>query len=247
MFDAENLVAAFGQQRFEVLEPEVDEVARDIEAVPHFAEEEELPAGSVGDLDDETPVWREELPGGGQIGSGIEEVLEYMKHGDHAATAGAQRRLVEGGTDGRDSIGSPGDGGGAQGEIKAEHLTGRETQFAEEETPAAPDVQYGSLGGGPGEGLADEAEMIAEDKPSPEGGEAVSRVVVRIVPVGVGIEAGEFFRLRPRVEADEAALAALDDVERLVGRAEEAVGAAAKRSYLLGVAGGTGIARMNLV
>ncbi len=56
MLVAQNFEAAVIEQKSMIGEAEIDQMAGNIDAVPAFAEQQELPAGRVGNLDDQAAV-----------------------------------------------------------------------------------------------------------------------------------------------------------------------------------------------
>src|SRR5262249_40024079 len=130
-FAAEHLESARGEELFEIAATVIEEVARDIDAVPRAAEQAELPGGGIGGLDDQAAAGFEEGMRGGDVGARIVEVLEDVEHGDAAEAAGGERRGVERGANGWGLLALPGDGSGVAGIIEAEHAEAALAHHAE--------------------------------------------------------------------------------------------------------------------
>ena len=61
MLVAQDFESAMIQQNIYVGQTEIDQVTRDVDSVPALAEQEELPASGIGDLDDQASVGAQEL------------------------------------------------------------------------------------------------------------------------------------------------------------------------------------------
>lgn len=146
VLDAEGLEATVIEEELDIFEAIVDEVSGHVDAGPVFAQEEELPAGGIGHLDDEATIGLEEFAGGFEIGSGIVEVLEDVKHGDGGAAFLGQRRLGEGTANDGDPIVLPGSGGGAEREVEADAGPAALGEHAEEQAATTADIEQGTLG-----------------------------------------------------------------------------------------------------
>ena len=85
--------------------------------------------------------------------------------------------------------------------------------------------------------------MIAEDEAAVHLFENVGGVGIGGVPVAGRIIIAEFQRMRLRIEADQAAVAAFDDAEDLGGGPVEAVGAGKQEAGFAMAAGGTRVGR----
>ena len=96
-------------------------MARNIEAVPTAAEDAELPARGVGDLDHEAAVGREQFARGNQVPARVVEVLEDVKHRHAGQRAGAEGRALESGANRGRMILFPRERGGFAREVEADH------------------------------------------------------------------------------------------------------------------------------
>lgn len=204
------------------------DMARNIDAVPVFAEEEELPACGIGNLDDETAVRGEETVGGLKIGEGFVEVFEDVEHAQDGDARIGERRLREGGAEGGDAILMPGDGSGVEREIHAENSVTFFVEESQEEAAAAADVhdERGAAGRWlrGGDGFFEKGDVVLEDKAAVEVFEDGDFTAFVGVPVIAGVIGREFGGGRCGIEADQFALGALDEEEGLGGSAVEAVG-----------------------
>ena len=131
----------------------------------------------------------------------------------------------------------PGDGGSLVRKIKANATETGFSEHAAEQAPTTADVEnrppiFHAL-----HGATYESDMIAQNHSAVKflGGEGGADV--RLEPVGVRIELGEFRWSWPRVQPDEAATLALHHVERLVGRVIQPIGSTKQLAVLPAVAG----------
>lgn len=247
MLDAEGLKAAVIEEEFDIFEAIVDEVAWYVDAGPVFAQEEELPAGGIGHLDDEATVGVKEFAGGFEIGGGIVEVLKDVKEGDGGAAFLGKRRLGEGSTNDGDAVVVPGRGGGTEREVEANAGPAALGEHAEKQAATAADIEQGTVRRATGEGAFDKADVIAEDEAAIQFLELGDGVGFGDIPVGVGVILAEFGRGGPGMEAEEPAGATFDDAEGFGGGAVETVGGFKEDADGATVAGGAGIAFFDAV
>lgn len=238
---AEHLESALIEQRIQIGLSEVDQMARHIDSVPALAQHQELPAGRVGDLDDEPPIGLEQMVRGVQITARIVEMFEHVKHGDGGAAGGGNGGSRERCTEGRHAGAAPRHVGRLKRKIEADDghpcaafgtrpgaragtHPGALPQHLEEQSAAAPDVQDQTFFFRLPDGALDEAEVIAQHEaavgllqPARRGGFRDEPIIRRIV-------VPQLQRRRLRVQTDKAAVAALDDLENFAGGAIETVG-----------------------
>ena len=93
MLVPQNFEAAGIEQRIEIGQPEIDQVARHVDAVPALAQQQKLPAGGVGDLDDQAAVGPQQLVRGFEIAGRIVQMFEHVKHRDGGAARRAPAAL----------------------------------------------------------------------------------------------------------------------------------------------------------
>jgi hypothetical protein len=140
MLASDDLKSAALEERFDILLAEIREVAGDIETVPVFAQQEKLPARSVGHLNDQSAFGAEQFSRAPEITLGFVQMLEYVEHGDCGAALVGQRSLFERSAHGGNSI-PPGHGGGLRRRIQTEYANGALLQEAQEQPAAASDVK----------------------------------------------------------------------------------------------------------
>ncbi len=75
---------------------------------------QKLPAGGVGNLEDEAAVGTKKLMRGVEIAGRVVEMFEDVEHGDGGAASGRERGAGKRGADGGDSGAAPGDIGGVE-------------------------------------------------------------------------------------------------------------------------------------
>ena len=85
MLAPQDFEAAGIEQRIDVGEAEIDQVARHVDAVPSFAQKEKLPARGIGNLNDQAAIGAQQLMRGVQIARRIVEMLQHVKHGHGGA------------------------------------------------------------------------------------------------------------------------------------------------------------------
>ncbi len=144
---AEDFKAAGVQQLIEVRGAEVDQVARDVDAVPAFAEEQELPAGGVGNLDDQAAVGCQQAVRGFEIRRRVMQVFQHVEHRDGGARSGGEGRLRERSAGDTDLSDAPGGAGGIEREVESHKRAGVAgvstlPQQLQEEASTAADVQH---------------------------------------------------------------------------------------------------------
>ena len=121
MLVPQNLESAVIEQRIQIGDPEIDQMARHVDAVPALAEQQELPAGGVGDLDDQPAVGPQQLVRGVEIAGRIVEMLQHVEHGDGGATGGREGSARKRRAHGRNAGAAPRDVGRIERKIEADH------------------------------------------------------------------------------------------------------------------------------
>src|SRR5262249_5436541 len=118
MLRAEDFEAAVIEQRCEIGGAEVQQLARDVDALPFIAEKQELPAGGVRDLHDQAAVRREQAIGGIEKADRIVEMLQDVEHRDGRAASVGKRSTGESSANGGDAMEAPGGAGGVERKIE---------------------------------------------------------------------------------------------------------------------------------
>src|SRR5206468_5627818 len=81
------------EQLIEVCRTEIVKMPRHVDSVPGGAEQQELPASGVRNLQDQPPPGTEQFAGRVQIRARAVHVLEHMEHRNGGAAPGAERSL----------------------------------------------------------------------------------------------------------------------------------------------------------
>ena len=137
---------------------------------PTLAQQQELPAGGVGHLDDQPSIGHQQFVRHAQVAGRIVEMFQEVKHGDGGATARSEGRLRKRSAHGGNSRVPPRRVGRIQGKIEARHGTGSLDGAAlgehlQEESASAANVRDGSLGLGFAQRPLDEVHVIpAQDE-----------------------------------------------------------------------------------
>ena len=224
MLVPQDFEAAGVEQGIDVGEPEIDQVARYVDAVPAFAEEQKLPAGGVGNLNDHAAIRAEQLMGGVEIAGRVVQMFEDVKHGHGRATGGRQGSLGEGRADGRDARASPGYVRCVERKIEADHvLDAALGQHLEEQTAAAANVEHQARFLGFAQRALDEVKMIPEHEAPVYLFKSSRGIGIGGVPIIGRIVIVQLQWRRLRIEADQAAVTAFYDAENLVGGSIQAV------------------------
>jgi hypothetical protein len=135
-----------------------------------------------------------------------------MEHAEDAEAGGGQGGLREGATEDGHVVLDPGNAGGVERKVRAEHLMATLTQEAEDEASAAADIEDEAGTGVANRGF-EKADMIPGDETAVEVFERRDLVTGIRVPVVGGVVGGEFLGRGFGEEAEKTAAGALDDEE----------------------------------
>jgi hypothetical protein len=229
MLVPQDLEPAAFEQPIQIGGAKIGKVARNIDARPALAQQQELPAGSVGDLHDQSAFGREQLMRGAQITSRIVEVFQDMKHGDRGATSSGKGSLSKVSAHCGNAGAPPGCVGRIHRKIEAGHWAGTLYSAAfrehlQEQSTAAACVGDDPLGFGFAQGSFDELQVVAQHKPAIPLLHPIDGGRLGNVPVVEWIILRELGRRGLGVQTNQAAGRALDDLENAVGGAIEPVG-----------------------
>ena len=216
---AQDFEAAVVEQKLDVGETEIDQMAGNIDAVPAFAEQQKLPARGVGDLDNQAAVGSQKLMRGVEITRRVVEMLEDVEHRHGGAASGSEGRSGKRRADRGDSGAAPGDVGGVERKIEAGHAhVAALGEHLKKQAAAAADVENQALFFRFGERPLDEMEMIAQNEAAIPLLQTIGGVGFGNEPVVGRIIIAQLQRRGLRMEADQPAVAALDDVKDFRGR-----------------------------
>lgn len=244
MLVAQHFETAGIEQGIDIGKAEIDQVAGDVDAVPLLAQQQELPAGGVGDLNDQATVGAQQLMCGVQIAGRVVQMFEDVKHRHGGTTAGCQGSFRQCCADGGDTGPAPGDIGRIERKVQADDiLCSSLGQHLKEQSAAAADVQHEARFFRFAQRALDETKMIAQYEAAVNLFQAIGGVGVGGVPIAGRIIIAQFQRMRLRIEADQPAVAALDDAENLVRGSVQPVGAGKQQAGFAVAAGGAGIGR----
>lgn len=95
MFAPEHLEAAVIEQILQIALAVVNEMARDVDAVPMFSEDEKLPGRGVRDLDDEAAAGREQTASRAQVPNRIVDMLQHVEHRHQRENTAVEWRMSE--------------------------------------------------------------------------------------------------------------------------------------------------------
>ena len=166
MLGAQHFKSAMPQQRFEIGQPEVDQVPRHVNPVPAFAQQQELPASRVGYLNDQTPIRPQQLVRRVQVTGRIVQMFQHVEHGHRGAASGRKRRAGERRAHRRNPGAPPRDIGGIQRKIEPGHAyVAPLRQHLQEQPAAAAYVDIQSLFFRFVERPLHEMQMIAQNEP----------------------------------------------------------------------------------
>jgi len=218
-------------------------VARNVQPIPSLAHQKELPAGRIRHLDNQPALRAQQAARAFEITGEIVKMLEHMEHGDGGAARIEKGRARKRCADRGDVRAGPSGVSGVERKIEScdrawvplgEHL--------QEQASAAADIQNQSLFFGFTQGALDETKMIAQNQSAVALFETIGCAGLGHKPVVFGIVIAEFERRGLRIQANQSAIAALNDAEFLAGGAIQAVRRGVKQPRFEALAGGASLA-----
>ncbi len=217
------------EQTVQIGSAKIRNVTRDIDTRPAFTQQQELPAGGVGNLHNQSSLGVQKFVSGAQITSWIVKVFQDVKHSDGGATAGREGRLLKVPAHRGYSGAPPGRMSRIHRKIETRHGTGALYRAAfrehlQEQSASAAGIGDDPLGFGFAQSSFDELQVVAQHKPAIPLLHSIDGGRLGNVPVVGWIILLELVRRRLRVQANQAAGCTLYDLKNAVGGAVEAVG-----------------------